>query len=71
LDLRYSFRGETIVDGVNQNNSQELLIAGAEASWSPSESHSLVILWAKALVYRNAPAETAVVLKYVYHWGGF
>lgn len=69
LDLRYSFRGDTIVDGVNQNDAQESLIAGTEATWSPSSNHSLVISVAKALVYRNAPAETRVALKYVYHWG--
>lgn len=69
LDLRYAFRGETIVDGENQNNAQELLVGGAEASWSPSERHTLVFVWAKALVYRNAPTETGVALKYAYHWG--
>jgi hypothetical protein len=69
LDLRYSFRGDTIVDGVNQNDAQELLVGGTEVSWSPSSNHSLVILFAKALVYRNAPAETRVALKYVYSWG--
>ena len=69
LDLRYSFRGRTVIDGVNQNDAQELLTAGTEASWSPSSNHSLVILFTKALVYRNAPAETRVALKYVYRWG--
>lgn len=69
LDLRYSFRGDTVVDGVSQNDAQELLTAGTEVSWSPSASHSLVIIFAKALVYRNAPAETRVALKYVYSWG--
>lgn len=69
LDLRYSFRGDTVVEGVNQDDAQELLTAGTEVSWSPSSNHSLVILFAKALVYRNAPAETRVALKYVYSWG--
>jgi Putative MetA-pathway of phenol degradation len=69
LDLRYSFRGETIVDSVNQNDAQKSLIGGTEASWSLSSNQSLVILFAKALVYRNAPAETRVALKYVYSWG--
>jgi len=68
LDLRYGFRGETLVDGVNQNDAQESLIAGTEASWSPTPSHSFVILLAKALVYRNAPSGTRVALKYVYSW---
>jgi Putative MetA-pathway of phenol degradation len=70
VDLRYAFRGGTVVDSVNQNDAQEYLIGGAEVSWSPSSNHSLVFLFAKALVYRNAPAETVVALKYVYGWGG-
>ena len=70
LDLRYSFRGGTIVDNVSQNDPQENLTAGTEVSWSPSSNHSLTFLFAKALMYRNAPAETVVALKYVYSWGG-
>ena len=69
LDVRYGFRGETVVDGVSQNDSQESLVAGAEANWSPSSSHSFVFVFAKALVYRNAPSATGVALKYVYTWG--
>jgi len=69
LDLRYGFRGETVVDGVNQNDAQESLVAGAEANWSPSPSHSFVFVFAKALVHHNAPSATGVALKYVYTWG--
>jgi hypothetical protein len=69
LDLRYSSRGETVVDSVNQNDPQERLTAGTEVNWSPSSNHSLVFLFAKALVYRNAPSETVVALRYIYSWG--
>jgi len=68
LDLRYGFRGEAVVDGVSQNDAQESLVAGAEANWSPSPSHSFVLVFAKALVYRNAPSATGVALRYVYTW---
>jgi hypothetical protein len=54
---------------VSQNDPQENLTAGTELSWSPSSNHSLTFLFAKALVYRNAPSETVVTLKYVYSWG--
>lgn len=68
LDLRYAFCGATLVDGVNQNDSQENLIAGSEVSWSPSSNQSLVFLVSNALVYRNAPDETRIALKYIYQW---
>jgi hypothetical protein len=69
FDLRYSFRGDTIVEGSNQNDAQELLVAGAEASWSPGPNYSFVLLMAKSLVYRNAPSESLVALKCAYRWG--
>lgn len=69
LDLRYSFRGDTVVDGLDQNNAQENLTAGAEASWSPNSHNSLDLVFAKAVVHRNTPAYTGVALKYVYSWG--
>jgi len=69
LDLRYSFRGETVVDGLNQNDAQENLTAGAEASWSLDSHNSLDLVFAKELVHKNAPAYTGIALKYVYSWG--
>ncbi|HXX85586.1 MAG TPA: transporter [Casimicrobiaceae bacterium] len=69
LDTRYAFRGETVVDGLAQNNSQEGLIVGAEAHWLPNSRNSLGLVFAKALVHTNAPNYTGVVLKYVYSWG--
>jgi hypothetical protein len=69
LDLRYSYRGDTIVDGLDQDSAQENLTAGAEASWSPNSRNSLVFVFAKALVHRNAPAYTGIALRYVYSWG--
>jgi len=69
LDLRYSYRGDTVVDGLNQNDAQENLTAGAEASWSPNAQNSLDLVFAKALVHRNAPAYAGIALKYVYSWG--
>ena len=69
LDTRYAFRGETVVDGVEQNNSQENLTLGAEASWAPNSHNSLDFVFAKALVHRNAPAFTGVSVSYVYSWG--
>jgi hypothetical protein len=69
LDTRYGFRGETVVDGLAQNNSQENLIVGTEAHWLPDSHNSLGLVFAKALVHSNAPNYTGVVVKYVYSWG--
>ena len=69
LDSRYAFRGETVVNGLEQNNTQENLTVGAEASWTPNAHNSLDVVFAKALVHRNAPTYTGVSLSYTYSWG--
>ena len=69
LDTRYAFRGETVLDGLAQNNSQQDLIVGAEVHWLPNSHNSLGLVFAKALVHRSAPDYTGVVVKYAYSWG--
>lgn len=69
LDTRYAFRGETVVDGVAQSNSQENLTIGTEVHWLPNSHNSLGLVLAKAVVHRNSQAYTGVVIKYVYSWG--
>ena len=49
-DTRYSFRGTTFVNGVNQNNSQENVILGSDVSVSLNPQHSLIFRFAKALM---------------------
>jgi hypothetical protein len=69
LDTRYALRGQTNIDGLAQNNSQQSLIVGTEAHWLPDSHNSVGLVFAKALVHRNAPDFTGVVLKYAYSWG--
>jgi hypothetical protein len=69
FDSRYSFRGDTLVDGINQQDAQENLTVGTEASWSPNAHNSLVLVFSRALVHKNAPTDTGVALKYIYSWG--
>jgi hypothetical protein len=69
VDARYAFRGDTLVDGMDQHNSQQDATVGSEVSVSLSPKHSLLFLFAKALLYQNAPASTNFAIKYIYTWG--
>jgi hypothetical protein len=69
LDTRYAFRGDTLVESVDQDNSQEGLILGSEAVWSPSSRSSVALVFARAVVHKNAPDYTGVVVKLTYGWG--
>jgi hypothetical protein len=69
LDARYSFRGETFVNGVNQNNSQRNFILGSEVIVSLNARHSLAFTVAKAIVHENGSSVASFSVKYHYLWG--
>jgi hypothetical protein len=69
LDTRYSFRGTTFVDGVDQNNGQQNVIVGSELNMSIDSRHSLLFEFAKAVVHQNSPAVIGFSVKYDYTWG--
>jgi hypothetical protein len=69
LDANYAFRGNTVVDGVDQNDAQKSLTVGTEANWTINSRNALAFVFAKAAVHDNAPAYTGVALKYFYSWG--
>ncbi|HYL69448.1 MAG TPA: transporter [Candidatus Limnocylindria bacterium] len=69
LDTRYSFRGDTFVNGINQNNVQENFTLGSEVNVSLNAQNSLVFEFAKALVHQNGPAATGFAVKYLCSWG--
>jgi len=69
FDTRYSFRGVTVVDGVDQNNGQQNFILGSEVSVSLNARNSLVFQFARAVVHQNGPAVTGVAVKYTFTWG--
>jgi hypothetical protein len=69
VDTRYSFRGDTLVDGVNENNGQQNFTLGSELNVSLNPKNSLVFEFAKALVHQNGPAYTGFAVKYSYTWG--
>jgi hypothetical protein len=69
LDTRYSFRGITSLDGVDQGNPQRNFILGSEMNVSINSRNSLLFEFAKALVHQNGPAVVGFALKYDYTWG--
>jgi len=69
IDTRYSFRGTSFVNGVNQNNSQQNLSLGSEVNVSLNPRNSLVFEFDKAIVHQNGPALSGFALKYNFTWG--
>jgi len=69
LDTRYSFRGDTFIDGANQNNAQQNFILGSEINLSLNSRNSLVLELGKALLHQNGPPIAAFAVKYDYIWG--
>jgi hypothetical protein len=69
LDTRYSFRGSTLVNGENQNNSQQNFLLGCEVNVSLDRQSSLVFEFGKVLVHKNGPALTGFAVKYNFTWG--
>lgn len=69
LDTRYSLRGDTSINGVDQNDSQQNFIIGSELNLALNSQHSLVFEFAKALVHRNGTAYTGFTVKYDFVWG--
>jgi hypothetical protein len=69
LDTRYSLRGITFVDGVNQNNSQQNFSLGSELNISFNARNSVVFVFDKALVHQNGPASSGFAVKYNFSWG--
>jgi hypothetical protein len=69
LDTRYSMRGDTFVNGVDQDSGQHNLILGSEINVAINNQNSLLFEFADALVHRNGPALVGFSVKYVYTWG--
>jgi hypothetical protein len=69
IDALYSFRGATVINGVDQNNPQRNFTLGSAVNVSLNPRNSLVIQFAKALVHQNGPALTGFAVKYTYSWG--
>ena len=69
LDTRYSFRGDTTISGVNQDNPQRNFILGSELVVSPNSRNSFTFEFAKPVVHKNGPSLTGFAVRYDYIWG--
>ena len=69
FDTRYSFRGLSYVNDVNQNNTQQNFSLGSEVNVSLNHRNSLVFVFDKAFVHRNGPASSGFSVRYDYSWG--
>ena len=69
IDTLYSFRGSTVVNGIDQNDAQKNFALGGEVNVSLNPRNSLVFQFAKALVHQNGPSITGFAVKYNYSWG--
>ena len=69
FDTRYSFRGDTSVNGVGQNDGQQNFVLGSEMNVSLGPRNVLVFVFAKALAHQNGPAYTGFSVRYIYSWG--
>lgn len=69
FDARYSFRGDTSIDGVGQSDSQKNFVVGTEWIVSLNNKNQLTFIFEKAAVHVNGPAATGIALRYDYYWG--
>jgi Putative MetA-pathway of phenol degradation len=69
VDSRYAFRGDTFVDGLDQNTSQQTFILGSELNVALNSQSSLVVEVGRTLVHKNGPAYIGFALTYIYLWG--
>ena len=70
FDARYSARGVTLLNGVDQDDSQQNFTVGDEVNVSLNRQNSLIFEFAKVVVHRNGAASTGFAVKYDYSWGG-
>jgi hypothetical protein len=69
VDTRYSSRGDTLVNGVDQNNVQRNFIVGSEVNVSLNPRNTLVFVFVKAAVHDNGPSISGLSVRYDYTWG--
>ncbi|WP_052201136.1 transporter [Terriglobus sp. TAA 43] len=69
LDIRYSFRGDTLINGVNQDNVQRNFIVGSQLNASINARSTLIFVYAHALVHDNGPNISGFAVRYDYVWG--
>ncbi len=69
LDTRYSFGGDTFVNGVDQKDAQENFTLGSEVNLSLNSRNIIVFEFGKLIVHQNGPTYGGFGVKYFYSWG--
>ncbi len=69
LDTRYSFGGDTFVDGVDQKDAQRNFTLGSELNLSLNSRNIVVFEFGKLIVHQNGPTYGGFGVKYFYSWG--
>src|SRR5262249_5390863 len=65
VDTRYSFRGNTIIDGTDQDNSQRNLALGSEVSVSLNPQHPFLCKSKKGWLPRTARVYAILLENYI------
>jgi hypothetical protein len=66
FDTRYSFGGDTSINGIDQNDSQQNFTLGTEVWFEPNSRNSLVFEFAMPVIHVNGPTYIGIGLKYLY-----
>lgn len=69
LDTRYSFRGDTSLNGIGQDDPQKNFILGTETVVAVNNKNQLTFIYEQALVHDNGPSTRGVSIRYDYLWG--
>jgi hypothetical protein len=69
VDTRYSFGGDTLVNGVDQKDGQENFTLGSEVNVSLNSRNIIVLEFGKLIVHQNGPTYGGFGVKYFYSWG--
>jgi hypothetical protein len=69
FDTRYSFRGDTSLNGIGQNDGQKNFILGTEEIYSLNNQNQFTFIFETVLVHVNGAATRGFAVRYDYFWG--
>jgi hypothetical protein len=69
FDTRYSFRGDTTLNGVGQNDSQKNFILGTEEIYTLNNKNQFTFIFEAVATHVNGPSTQGFAVRYDYFWG--